>query len=42
MDELKKQLAKEDEGLLRAGVTSVHEISPSMFLQQALKVEISQ
>lgn len=42
MIRLKEQLAKEDLEQQRAGVIFLHELSPSGFIQSALKVEASQ
>jgi hypothetical protein len=42
LNKLKDQLAKEDQDQQKAGVVFPHQMSPSVFLQQALEVEVAQ
>lgn len=42
LDKLKGQLAREDLERQKAGVTFPHKVSPSEFLQHALKIEAAQ
>ena len=42
LDELKKQLTGEDSERRKAGVVFPHEMSPTVFLRQALDVEAAQ